>query len=115
MQHSAQPANKSDRALHAAASGTESDRTAVLAYLLEQGADIHSLATDLPRASHARKPHTGNTPLHSAARAGNRVTAEFLLQKGADRDALNEEGYTPAQWARRFKQEEIAEYLSRKE
>lgn len=53
----------------------------------------------------------GNTALHCAAKAGNRAAAEVLLGRGAEREALNEEGYTPARWARRFGQEEMGGWL----
>jgi ankyrin repeat protein len=43
----------------------------------------------------------GNTPLHWAARAGDRSTAEYLLLKASPRDAKNDRGETPLHWALR--------------
>ena len=43
----------------------------------------------------------GNTPLHWAARAGDKTSAEFLLMKAAPRDAKNDRGETPLHWALR--------------
>lgn len=43
----------------------------------------------------------GNTPLHWAARAGDRQIVEFLLMKAAPRDAKNDRGETPLHWALR--------------
>jgi hypothetical protein len=43
----------------------------------------------------------GNTPLHWAARAGDKSTAEYLLMKAAPRDAKNDRGETPLHWALR--------------
>eukprot|EP00934_Nitzschia_sp_Nitz4_P004319 Nitzschia sp. Nitz4//scaffold93_size78505//34867//38603//NITZ4_005420-RA/size78505-augustus-gene-0.49-mRNA-1//-1//CDS//3329560288//4309//frame0 len=43
----------------------------------------------------------GNTPLHWVARAGDKVTAEFLLLKASPKDAKNDRGETPLHWALR--------------
>eukprot|EP00536_Pseudo-nitzschia_multiseries_P016337 jgi/Psemu1/263567/estExt_Genewise1Plus.C_10800004 len=43
----------------------------------------------------------GNTPLHWAARAGDRATAQLLLVKNSPKDAKNERGETPLHWAMR--------------
>jgi len=43
----------------------------------------------------------GNTPLHWAARAGDKATVEFLLVKNNPKDAKNERGETPLHWAMR--------------
>jgi len=43
----------------------------------------------------------GNTPLHWAARAGDKATAQLLLLKNNPKDAKNERGETPLHWALR--------------
>jgi len=43
----------------------------------------------------------GNTPLHWAARAGDKATAQLLLVKNNPKDAKNERGETPLHWALR--------------
>jgi len=43
----------------------------------------------------------GNTPLHWAARAGDKATAQLLLLKNNPKDAKNERGETPLHWAMR--------------
>jgi len=43
----------------------------------------------------------GNTPLHWAARAGDRATAQLLLVKNNPKDAKNKRGETPLHWALR--------------
>lgn len=102
---------ENSRALNAAAAGSESDRIAVLTCLLDHGADIHALAPDLPRRSEAQRKGRNGTALHSAAKAGNKEIVEFLLTRGADRDAKNEEGLTSAEWAKKFEKMEVTEFL----
>lgn len=58
----------------------------VLRYFLEEigkADDIHL------------KDFGGNTPLHCAAYWNNPLSAEYLLEKGANLDATNEKGLTP--------------------
>ena len=67
----------------------------------------------------------GWMPLHCAVMTGQVQTAEVLLRRGADlhakahelvrtsRGAVKGAGYTPLQWARRFKRREMARLLSR--
>jgi len=43
----------------------------------------------------------GNTPLHWAARAGDKATTQLLLVKNNPKDAKNERGETPLHWAMR--------------
>eukprot|EP00531_Pseudo-nitzschia_arenysensis_P020379 CAMPEP_0116124778 /NCGR_PEP_ID=MMETSP0329-20121206/5460_1 /TAXON_ID=697910 /ORGANISM="Pseudo-nitzschia arenysensis, Strain B593" /LENGTH=1205 /DNA_ID=CAMNT_0003618777 /DNA_START=244 /DNA_END=3858 /DNA_ORIENTATION=- len=43
----------------------------------------------------------GNTPLHWAARAGDKATAQLLLVNHNPKDAKNERGETPLHWALR--------------
>ena len=42
------------------------------------------------------------TPLHSAAKWGNEEARVWLLNHGADPEARNELGETPAEWAKRY-------------
>jgi ankyrin repeat protein len=51
---------------------------------------------------------TGFTPLHHAAENGSLAAAKALLELGADRNALNNEGETPADVARRRNHPEVA-------
>jgi SHAQKYF class myb-like DNA-binding protein len=60
----------------------------VVSLLLQAGADI------------AQRDRRDNTPLHWAARAGDRAVAEKLLLR-ADLDARNRDGETPLHWALR--------------
>lgn len=66
-----------------------------------------SIATDIVRAlisagaDAAVRDSDGNTPLHWAARAGDRGSAEMLLFRNCPRDAQNELGETPLHWAMR--------------
>ena len=41
----------------------------------------------------------GHTPLHLATIAGNRVVAKYLLTRGADINALDNEKHTAIHWA----------------
>ncbi|KAL8728031.1 MAG: hypothetical protein Q9181_005487, partial [Wetmoreana brouardii] len=85
-------------ALHAAAQGNVPDRIPIIAYLVEQGADIKGLAADYPAPSEALRSGRRGTPLHTAAKWGNQEAKTWLLEHGADPEARNELGETPEQW-----------------
>ena len=53
-------------------------------YLIQQGADVN-----------LGNLHDGITPLHDAAREGDRDVVAFVLQKGAQVDSRSEKGTTP--------------------
>ncbi|KAI4144028.1 MAG: hypothetical protein L6R39_004349 [Caloplaca ligustica] len=89
-------------ALHAAAQGDAPDRISVMAYLLEQGADINGLATDYPAPSEALGSGRKATPLHTATKWANEEAKAWLLEHGVDAKAKNELGETPEEWGRRF-------------
>ena len=89
-------------ALHAAAQGKTSNRIAVMALLVERGADINGLATDYPAPSEALRSGRKGTPLHTAFKWANEEAKTWLLEHGADLEAKNELGKTPEQWGRRF-------------
>ena len=92
----------SSAALHAAAQGNTSDRIAVMAFLVERGADINGLATDYPAPSEALRSGRRGTPLHTASKWAYEEAKTWLLEHGADPEAKNELGETPEQWGRRF-------------
>ena len=54
------------------------------AYLIQQGADVN-----------LGNLHDGITPLHDAAREGDRDVVAFVLQKGAQVDSRSDKGTTP--------------------
>jgi ankyrin repeat protein len=62
----------------------------------------------------------GNTPLHVLSQAKQEdpdfaasvATIELLLKHGADPQALNKEGKTPAQWYRQLGMDELADFMS---
>ena len=89
-------------ALHAAAQGDAPDRIPIMAYLVEQGADINGLATDYPAPSEALRSGRKGTPLHTATKWANEEAKAWLLENGADPGAKNELGETPEEWGRRF-------------
>ena len=89
-------------ALHAAAQGNTSNRIAIMAFLVERGADINGLAMDYPAPSEALRSGRKGTPLHTAAKWGYEEAKTWLLEHGADREAKNELGETPEQWGQRF-------------
>ena len=45
------------------------------------------------------KSLSGHTSLHLATIAGNRVVAKYLLTRGAEVNAVDDEKHTPAHWA----------------
>ncbi|KAL8825296.1 MAG: hypothetical protein Q9170_007849 [Blastenia crenularia] len=89
-------------ALHAAAQGDAPDRIPIMAYLVEQGADINGLAADLTAPSEARQSGRKGTPLHTAFKWACEDAKVWLLEHGADPEAKNELGETPEEWGRRF-------------
>lgn len=67
----------------------EFGRTAVVDFLLQQGASVHQ-----------RLPHHGQTGLHWAAWEGHAETVKLLLSRGAKVDAVDEAfAGTPLGWA----------------
>lgn len=80
--------------LHYAATG--SDSTAVLAFLLDNGAVVD-----------ARAPN-GNTPLMMAARYGAFASVDVLLARGADARLTNGAGMSAADLARQAGRESLA-------
>jgi len=58
-------------------------RVPVVHLLLDRGADLHG-----------RSPQLGNTPLMDAVMSGKAAVAEALLQRGANVNAVNEQGKT---------------------
>lgn len=51
------------------------------------------------------------TPLHRAARLGDAQTVAALLEQGADRQARDDEGWTPLHWAAHLGHRDVAELL----
>lgn len=56
--------------------------------------------------------HGGWTPLHQAAAHGAAALVDLLLAHGADREALSDDGRTPADMARESRFDEVAERLA---
>jgi DNA-binding winged helix-turn-helix (wHTH) protein len=73
--------------------------TAMIAALLDAGADINSANL------------TGFTPLHHAAEAGSKEAVTLLIAKGANLSLRNRYGQTPEQTANAANHAEIAEML----
>lgn len=99
------PLGSGSAALNAAAHGDAPDRIPVMAYLLEHGADINGLVGDITGSSEARKAGRMGTPLHTAAKWGNEDATAWLLEHGANPEARNQAGETPAEWAKRFEKD----------
>lgn len=78
-----------------------------IAELLEaHGADINARTTKSPR---------GQTALMFAAIKGNHVMVEFLMSKGADVDALTEEGKTALSYAKENGRDRVVKLLTIRE
>lgn len=73
----------------------------VLKLLVENGADVN--ARTIPgkeTGGFMRDVRTkGETPLHRAAAYGDEAMIEYLIEKGADREALDANGDSPLTWA----------------
>jgi hypothetical protein len=102
--HGASPVQNSV-ALNAAAQGSVSDRIPVLDCLLAHGADINGIADDFMGPSEARRAGRKGTPLHTAAKWDQREFMKWLVEHGADPEAKNELGETPAEFGKRFEKD----------
>lgn len=86
---------------------------------LSMGAEIHKTTDCLkyiykdigqPDDIHLRD-NLGKTPLHDAARMGNKLVVESLIIYGADINAKDNEGKTPLDEARAFNRHHVVHYL----
>ena len=97
---------------------------ALAQFLLNQGADLNARATlhasispdyttflDKMEAGDDKRELEDSTPLHAAALANARETAEVLLQNGADINAKDDEGDTSLHFAALANARETAEVL----
>ena len=57
------------------------------------------------------KDNWGETPLHNAAFGGHKEIVELLIAKGADVNVINDDGFTPLDWAIDFKETELTSLL----
>jgi ankyrin repeat protein len=73
----------------------------VLKLLVENGADVNARTTPgVETSGFMRDVRTkGETPLHRAAAYGDENMIEYLLAKGADREARDANGDSPISWA----------------
>lgn len=71
----------------------------IVAYLLEQGADINKTGM------------TGRTAIGWAANGGRREVVELLMDKGANTDLKDAGGSTPADLARNTGHPELADFI----
>lgn len=68
----------------------ENCRVRIVERLLAAGADLN-----------IRNPYDGSVPLHHAAKGGHDGTLAVFLFRGADKDALDNDGMSPLMWAAR--------------
>ena len=85
--------------LHIVAHYHHNNHKQIAEFLLANGADVNA------------KNRRGATPLHVAARAGQKEVAEFLLANGADIEAKERYGFTPLHLAVQGNHKEIVELL----
>ncbi|KAI5366170.1 Putative ankyrin repeat-containing domain superfamily [Septoria linicola] len=82
--------------LHYAMWRQQADRSAVVKYILQQGADINALMYRDHRESFVhREPFGIGAPLHEAAAAGDVEVIKLLLDNGADKSVRDTRGRLP--------------------
>lgn len=79
----------------------ENGRIEVAKLLLEKGANVNNIS-----------PSSKLTPLHEAASGGQLEMAKFLVSKRANLNLKNYYGETPAELAKKFGHNELADYLN---
>lgn len=85
----------------------------MMAYLLDQGADINALEHQgNPEYRERRKGQAVGTALHRAAQKEKKERVRFLLERGADPSALNSLGIDVAGWVTKNDEEGIADLLN---
>ncbi|HUR82833.1 MAG TPA: ankyrin repeat domain-containing protein [Thermoanaerobaculia bacterium] len=107
---------------------------ALARWLIEQGADVNAAAANAQRVSplHAAaavrdretmqlllergadpnsRQQNEHTPLHGAASRGDIEMAKLLLAHGADRNAMSGDGLSVAAIARKYRQNEFADWF----
>jgi hypothetical protein len=87
-----------DRPLH---EGSRTGERGLVSLFLSKGAGVNS-----------RAGACEGTALHYAAGAGHVMVVEFLLARGADATAQDNQGLTPADWAKAMGHDTIAKLLS---
>jgi len=98
-------ANSRDRRLHrtALALAVQSGDVPLAEVLIARGAEVDAASPRVyrfanvvsgPRADHDGREKGGDTPLHVAVRSGDSAMIRFLLDKGADVNARDEDGRT---------------------
>jgi hypothetical protein len=105
--------------LKAGADPNQPDRngTPALFHLATSSSDGSAASAQLLLAHHARpdvvveRLEDGGTPLHAAAKTGNKALAELLLKNGAEVNARNKTGATPLHVAAEHRTRETVELL----
>lgn len=78
----------------------EANKLDEVAKLFREGADLNARTTQRGLlANTAMDYSTGATPLHAAALLGNTEVVAFLLEKGANPRAKDDDGHTPLDYA----------------
>lgn len=88
-------------------------RTEMIAYLLDQGAEIDEVHDNLWTTDFDRERGLG-TALHAAAAQDEVEAVALLLEKGADPHSKDSNGKTPLQRAQKSQAEKVAELLKKK-
>lgn len=73
---------------------------------------VKSLLAENPNLIKTKDKMRGQTPLHTAAIAGQAGTAEVLLEAGADPNATDNKDKTPLYWAKDQGNDDVAELIA---
>lgn len=91
---------------------SDPDKPSISLYLAIEREDINQIERHIFWGSDINKPNiNGAAPLHVAATQGSYIVVKLLVEKGADKSVMDQEGLTPLDRAALAGRTQIIEYL----